>query len=94
MKKILLACGSGICTSAAVKKRIENLLDQAGYEGAYEIELCKIAEAREASAGYDFLVSTTMAPQNLGCPYVNGVPFLIGLDTADAEAAILKLMAI
>jgi PTS system galactitol-specific IIB component len=94
MKKILLACGSGICTSTAVCKRIEKFLDSNGYQNAYEITQCKVAEVPAMSDKYDFLISTTMAPANLNCPYVNGVPFLMGVDVQDAEESILKLMEV
>ncbi len=33
-----------------------------------------------------------MAPQHLECPYVNGVPFLLGENMAASERAVLALM--
>lgn len=92
MKRILLACGSGLATSTAVRARLERFLDSHGYAGAYAIKQCKIAEAPRLSAGYDFLVATMMAPQHLECPYVNGVPFLLGEDMEASERAVLALM--
>ncbi len=92
MKRILLACGSGFATSTAVRARLERLLDSHGYEGTYTIHQCKIAEAPRLSAGFDFLVATMMAPQHLECPYVNGVPFLLGENMGPSERAVLALM--
>ena len=37
MKKIVLACGSGVATSTAVAKKVSDLLNANGYEGQYEI---------------------------------------------------------
>ena len=93
MKKILLACGSGICTSTAVHKKVEAMLDENGYKGQYEITQYKISECPAQSVNYDFLVATTMAPAGLKCPYVNGIPYLTGVGTAAAEEQILALMA-
>ena len=92
MKRILMACGSGICTSTAVRKSIEDFLDSHGYKGQYEITQCRVSEAPEKSPNYDFLVATTTAPAGLKCDYVNGVPFLMGFGVEAPQQEILKLM--
>ena len=92
MKKILLACGSGICTSTAVHQKVETMLNEKGYAGKFEITQCKVSEAPAKSGNFDFLIATTMAPAGLKCPYVNGIPYLTGVGTATAEEQILKLM--
>lgn len=92
MKRILLACGSGFATSTAARTRLERLLNEHGYEGRYEIHQCKIAEAARLSDSFDFLVATMMAPQHLGCPYVNGIPFLLGENMGPSERQVLQLM--
>ena len=48
MKKIVLACGSGIATSTAVAQKVSALLNDNGYEGQYEIVQCAISEAKLA----------------------------------------------
>lgn len=92
MKNILLACGSGICTSTAVRGKIEKILNENGYAGKYRINQCKVGEATAMSVNYDFLIATTMAPQNLSCPFVPGVCFLTGVNTQASVDAILELM--
>lgn len=92
MKNILLACGSGIVTSTAVRTKIEKILDDNGYKGKYKITQCKVSEAPAKSSSYDFLIATTMAPQNLQCPYVPGVSFLTGINTQPSIDMILELM--
>ncbi len=93
MKKIVLACGSGVATSNAVAKKVTELLDAKGYEGQYEIEQCAIAKAAECCANADLLISTTVAPAGITCAYVSGVPFLTGMGKVDAENQILDVMA-
>ena len=94
MKKILLACGSGICTSTAARKKVEEMLDANGYAGQYKIVQCAIAEAKaNCEKGADLLIATTVEPEGLPCPYVNGVPFLTSVGKALAEQQVLEVMA-
>lgn len=92
MKSILLACGSGICTSTAVNAKISKILDDNGYANKYKITQCKIAEAAAMSVNYDFLIATTMAPTELKIPYVNGICFLTDMNTEGPIQQILDLM--
>lgn len=92
MKNILLACGSGICTSTAVRGKIEKILDEKGFKGQYKIVQCKVGEAPAMSSNYDLLIATTMAPQNLSCPFVPGVCFLTGVNTQPSIDKIIELM--
>ena len=92
MKKILLACGSGIATSTAVNGKISTILDEAGYKGQYEIVQCKIAETMAKAPNFDFLIATTMAPAGLPIPFVSGIPFLTGMGLDAAKQQVLDLM--
>ena len=93
MKKIVLACGSGVATSTAVAKKVSELLDANGYNGQYHIVQCAIAEAGSQCADADLLVATTVAPAGITCAYVSGVPFLTGMGKVDAEKQILDVMS-
>ncbi|WP_291288971.1 PTS sugar transporter subunit IIB [Enorma sp.] len=93
MKKIVLACGSGIATSTAVASKVTALLNEHGYEGQFRIVQCSIAEALDACADADVLVATTVAPKGIACPYVSGVPFLTGVGRGAAEQALLDALA-
>jgi PTS system galactitol-specific IIB component len=91
-KRILLSCGSGIVTSTIARKKVEELLDSHGYKGQYEITQVPLAAAPGQSHNYDFIVATSIAPTELHCPYVNGVPYLMGIGTEASDAEILRLM--
>ena len=91
-KRILLSCGSGIVTSTIARKKVEELLDSHGYKGQYEITQVPLASAPAQSRNYDFIVATSSAPTELHCPYVNGVPYLMGVGTEASDAEILRLM--
>lgn len=91
-KRILLSCGSGIVTSTIARKKVEELLDANGYKGQYEITQVSLAAAPEQSRNFDFIVATSIAPTELHCPYVNGVPYLMGVGTEASDEEILRLM--
>ena len=93
MKHILMACGTGICTSSAVRERVCRFLDSMGYAGRYAVTQCKMADVPALAATHDFVISTTMIPGTLDIPYVNGVPFLTGADTTESKRVLLALMA-
>lgn len=92
MKQIILACGSGIATSVAVANKVAALLDSNGLAGQYHITRCAIGEAKSLCEDADLLISTTVAPAGIACPYVNGVPFLTGMGKAAAEQQILDVL--
>ncbi len=93
MKKIVLACGAGVATSSVVAQKVAALLDAQGMEGSYEIVQCALSEAKDACVDADLLIATTVAPGDLACPYVNGVPFLTGIGRAAAEQEVLDALA-
>lgn len=92
MKKILLACGSGICTSTAVNGKVTKILNDRGYGGQFEITQCTVAEAPAKSVNFDLLIATTMAPKELKCPFISGVCFLTNVGTEPAIKQIIEFM--
>ena len=92
MKHILMACGTGICTSSAVRDRVCRFLDSMGYVGQYDITQCRMADVPALSPTHDFLIAVTLIPGTLDIPYVNGIPFLTGADPVESERMLLALM--
>ena len=92
MKHILMACGTGICTSSCVRERVCQFLDAMGYAGSYDVTQCKMASVPALAASHDFLIAVTMIPATLNIPFVNGVPFLTGGDASSSERELLRLM--
>ena len=94
MKKIVLACGAGAATSTLVAQKVATLLDANGYADKYEIVQRAISEAKDVcDEGADLLISSTVAPEGLTCPYVSGGPFMTGMNRVAAEKAVLDVMA-
>lgn len=92
MKKVVVACGSGIATSTVVESKIKDPLDANGLAGTYSIVKCSIGEAPNQCKDADILIATTAAPDGIQCPYVNGVPFLTTVGKAAAEKQILDVL--
>lgn len=92
MKRILLACGSGICTSTAARVKVEKILSDNGYKGQYKVEQCKIAEVASKSVDFDFVIATTMKPDGVKCPFLSGICFLTGVGVDKVTKEILELM--
>lgn len=92
MKKIVLACGSGIATSTAVANKVSVFLNENGMAGQYTIVQCAIAEAPSQCADAVMLISTTVPPAGITCPYVNGVSFLTNMGVAQTQQQILDIL--
>ena len=71
MKRILLVCGSGICTSTAVNQKVTKALEERGLKGQFQITQGKASEVAEKSKQYDLVISTTMS---LSINYRNSIP--------------------
>ena len=80
MKRILVACGAGVATSAAVKQKLSELLTQRGY-GPEKVAFgqCRISDLVILPDSYDLVVTTVALPPTIKTPYILGLAFLTGL---------------
>ena len=92
MKRILIACGSGVCTSTVANQKISDFLNANGYEGQYKMEQCKVSEIAAKSEDFDFCIATTAAPANAKCPVSAGLPLLTGMGMDKLQSDILDMM--
>jgi galactitol PTS system EIIB component len=94
MKKILLACGTGICTSTAVNAKLQRILDEKGLKGQYQITQCKIAEVPMKSADFDLCIATTQVSGEIKCPFIMGIAFLTGMGLNPIIEKVLAILEI
>ena len=73
MKRILLVCGSGICTSTAVNQKVTKALEERGLKGQFQITQGKASEVAEKSKQYDFY-NSTWRRMSLSINYRNSIP--------------------
>ena len=94
MKRIVVACGSGVATSTVANQKISNFLDENGYAGKYQIIQCQVSELAEKAKSADFCVATTIVGGGISCPVLPGLPLLTGIGVdklfADIEAEMNK----
>lgn len=93
MKKVVVACGSGIATAATVARELADLLSRNGLGDSCEVLTSTVSEASSECVDADLLVSTVVVPGGVSCEYVSGVPFLTGMGRVDAEKNILEILA-
>ena len=93
MKKIIVACGSGVATSTVANQKISTYLDEHGYKGQYKIEQCQVSELAEKSKSADFAIATTVVDQStINCPVLHGLPLLTGFGVDKLYAGIDEQM--
>lgn len=85
MKKILLVCGAGVVTCTVVRKKLEQLLNDRGLEGTYEIIQANADRVGEASQGCAVCVTTTVLGAACQCPVVLANGLLLGSDDATVD---------
>jgi PTS system galactitol-specific IIB component len=89
MKKILVACGTGVATSTVVAKKLEEKLKARGL--AVQIDQCKASEVGTRAPGYDAVVATCEVPDAGGKPFVRTLSFLTGVGVDADVDRIAKL---
>lgn len=79
MKKILIACGTGICTSTMAANKLKEQLKSKGKADKVSISQCTVAELASKASDYDLVIATTQVSSRLETPVISGLPFLTGV---------------
>ena len=77
MKKIIVACGSGVATSQTVVSKLERLLKEKGVKA--EVEAIDMKSLDSYIKDADAYVSIVKPTKDYGIPVFNGVSFLTGM---------------
>ncbi len=88
MKKILVACGTGIATSTVVTLKLQEALKKAGIEAA--VTQCKVSEVA-SKTDVDLIVTTTHY-DNPKVPVFRSLAFLTGVGVEAEIAKIIELL--
>ncbi|EJN55088.1 PTS sugar transporter subunit IIB [Loigolactobacillus coryniformis] len=91
MKKILVACGSGIATSTVARTSLEDDLKERGIN-LKEIQFTQssIPQIPSIASDYDLIITTAKYTEDVGVPVINGLPFLTNIGE---DAVIDKIIA-
>lgn len=89
MKKIIVACGSGVATSQTVASKVSRLLKDRKVKAVVEaVDLKSVDRYMDSSCAY---ISITKTKKEYPIPVINGIAFLTGVGQ---EAELQKLIDI
>ncbi|KAF0224156.1 MAG: PTS system galactitol-specific IIB component [Erysipelotrichaceae bacterium] len=93
-KRVLVACGTGVATSVAVAKKLENIFKDRGYGDLVEVSTCTVAEMESKASKYDLIVTTAHNSKPMPVKVIMGVAFLIGRGTEPVLQDILESLGL
>ena len=89
MKKVIVACGTGMATSSMIAEKVRAVLEdnQVDYKLS-QAQLSELDMYKEA----DLFVTAMRVEEDYGVPMVVGTPFLVGIGEAEAAAKIIEIL--
>lgn len=90
MKKILVACGTGMATSTMIAQKITRFL--ADNHIQVSTDQCSLNEIPLNKQGVDLIVTSMKISADYGIPTLNGAPFLTGINDAMVKQQLLDLL--
>lgn len=90
MKRIIVACGSGIATSTIISSHLSELLDQ--HHISYEFIQCSLQEIDSYVDDADLIVTSMDLQKNFSIPKVTAISFLTSIGAEETEKEILRVL--
>ncbi|MTI46603.1 MAG: PTS galactitol transporter subunit IIB [Firmicutes bacterium] len=91
MKRIIVACGSGVATSQTVASKVADLLEQRGIDA--EVEAVDIKSLDTYIKNCDLYISITPnTSTKFDVPVISGIPFLTGMGMNEALEEVEKTL--
>lgn len=94
MAKILIACGTGICTSTMAANKLKKELEKRGKSNKIMINQCKVSEIVSKAGDYDLIVATTQVSGKVTTPVISGLPFLTGVGMGKVVDEIIEKLGL
>ena len=88
MKKIIVACGSGVATSQAVTSKVKKLLNERGIKAS--VEAVDIKSLNTFIKTVDIYIYITPPKENYSIPTFNGIAFLTGIGMEEELEKLIK----
>ena len=89
MKKVIVACGTGMATSSMIAEKVRAVLEDNQVD--YTLSQAQVSELdmyKEA----DLFVTAMRVEEDYGVPMVVETPFLVGIGEAEAAAKIIEIL--
>ncbi|BAK95409.1 PTS sugar transporter subunit IIB [Tetragenococcus halophilus] len=90
MKKIIVACGSGVATSQTVASKLSKLLKERKITA--DVEAVDIKSLKHHVKNADAYVSIVKSKEEFDIPVFNGVAFLTGMGQEEELQKIINLI--
>lgn len=90
MKKIVVACGSGIATSQTVASKINSMLEDDGIQA--NVESVDIKALDNIINTVDIYVTIVPGSETYGKPTINGIKFLTGMGLEEEYEKLKELI--
>ena len=90
MKKIVVACGSGVATSQTVASKINSMLADEGIRAT--VEAVDIKSLESIIDQVDVYVTIVPGSQTYDKPMINGIKFLTGMGMAEEFEKLKELL--
>ncbi|SKC69492.1 PTS sugar transporter subunit IIB [Maledivibacter halophilus] len=90
MKKILVACGTGMATSTMIAEKVGEFLD--GMSIDYSITQGRLDELAFNDGKFDLFITSMKVENDYETPVVSGTAFLIGMNEDKTKQEILKYL--
>ena len=90
MKKIVIACGTGIATSTMVKDRVETILRKNGVPA--KIIQCTLNEVDGYDGDVDLIITTMKIRKRYKSPSISGSAYLSGINEEEVTQQILEVL--
>lgn len=91
-KKILVACGAGVCTSTVALQKIQAKIAEQGLADQVSYGQCSVADLPMNAGSYDVVVTTSRVSSDYGTPVVFGLPFITSIGMDDCVDEILDIL--
>ncbi|MDD4370363.1 MAG: PTS sugar transporter subunit IIB [Anaerostipes sp.] len=86
--KILIACGSGVCTSTVAETAVKDILKRNGIDAS--IDKCSLNEIKGKQAAVDLILTTSNYKKPLDKPCVSVFGLISGINKDKVEENIVE----
>ncbi|MPW26995.1 PTS galactitol transporter subunit IIB [Alkalibaculum sp. M08DMB] len=93
-KKILICCGTGICTSTMANKKLTASLEKKGKLSNVSIDQCKVSEVKTKALNYDLIISTSKIEHEFDTPMIHGLPYVSGVGIDKCTDEVIKVLGL
>ena len=91
-KKILVACGAGVCTSTVALQKLQAKMAEEGLADQVAYGQCSVADLPMNAENYDVVVTTSRVEGDYGTPVVFGLPFITSIGMDDCVDELLDIL--